>query len=382
MEKQKISVADVCRFLLTLVLSLASGVLVLAFAGWMLVSVGVPGSGVQTNAADLAIMDRFDMQMTNRISSALDGVLAIEKVYWLNDNDLIAPEPDPNNFGTAQPADMEGFLEDAQFLLKGERTLFSTDLETYRGEAVTYYLDKTIMVITWRQNIDNFVYTISEVKIAHPSQFRRFLADGAFGSDKQYYTTTMAQTVNAVTASSGDYYKYRQYGIVVYDGQVMQFNNQIDTCFINDEGDMIFSRQGELTTLEEAQKFVDENNIRFSLAFGPVLVDNHQKEVSPGYFVGMVDLLRSRAALAKMGDLHYLLVTANYGDLGECQDSITVYKFTDQMMAFGVEKAYALDGGQTAVIVTNDQLINRPDWGEQRMISDIIYFATALQDGG
>ena len=52
------------------------------------------------------------------------------------------------------------------------------------------------------------------------------------------------------------------------------------------------------------------------------------------------------------------------------------------LQGFGAEKAYALDGGQTAVIVTNDQLINRPSYGYQRMISDIIYFATAIPDGG
>jgi exopolysaccharide biosynthesis protein len=44
--------------------------------------------------------------------------------------------------------------------------------------------------------------------------------------------------------------------------------------------------------------------------------------------------------------------------------------------------AYCLDGGQTATIVLNDQLVNRPAFGTQRQISDIIYFATAVPDGG
>ena len=47
----------------------------------------------------------------------------------------------------------------------------------------------------------------------------------------------------------------------------------------------------------------------------------------------------------------------------------------------GITKAFALDGGQTATIIANDRLINRPTYGTQRMISDIIYFATALPDG-
>ena len=44
--------------------------------------------------------------------------------------------------------------------------------------------------------------------------------------------------------------------------------------------------------------------------------------------------------------------------------------------------AYCLDGGQTAAIVMCDQLINRPVYGQQRKISDIIYFATAMPEGG
>lgn len=44
-------------------------------------------------SADAQIMDRYDMYMTNEISSALEGVLSVEKVYWLTDSELVAPEP-------------------------------------------------------------------------------------------------------------------------------------------------------------------------------------------------------------------------------------------------------------------------------------------------
>ena len=46
-----------------------------------------------------------------------------------------------------------------------------------------------------------------------------------------------------------------------------------------------------------------------------------------------------------------------------------------------MRNAYTLDGGQTGAIIMNDKLINRPDWGFQRHISDIFYFATAIPDG-
>ena len=78
-----------------------------------------------------------------------------------------------------------------------------------------------------------------------------------------------------------------------------------------------------------------------------------------------------------MGELHYLLVTANYDG---CFHVPSINRLADRMMDFGVWKAYALDGGQTATIVVNDELFNKPDYGAQRKISDIIYFATAIPE--
>ena len=371
------------RILLTTLVSIPALYLTMSILNWALISIGVPGNSASAGSMELAIMDRYDMQMTNQISSALEGVLSIEKVYWLNDDDQIAPEPDPEKFGTTtDPASMQGFLDEAKELLGVEETVFSTDVTLMYGSKITYYLDETIMVITWKEIRHGAVYTISEVKIAHPSQFRRFVADGVYGSDKQYQTTDMAATVNAVTASSGDFYKFRSMGVSVYQGQVMRMNNKVDTCFITEDGDMLFVPRGTMSAKEEAQKFVDENKVRFSLAFGPILVDNFQKVPVKGvYPLGEVEDRYPRAALCKMGDdLHYLLIASNQESGYDNVPNIST--FADQMVEMGCEKAYALDGGQTAVIVTNDKLINRPSYGYQRLISDIIYFATAIPDGG
>lgn len=370
--------------LLTVLMFIPAAWLTVNILSWSLTHVGVPGNTSQSASMELDVMDRFDMQMTNKISSALEGVLSIEKVYWLSDDDQIAPEPNQDKFGTTtDPATMQGFLDEAKELLGVEETLFTTSTKLHAGSQVTYYLDETIMCITWKELIDGTVYTLSEVQIAHPSQFRRFLADGVYGSDKQYTTTQMATTVNAVTASSGDFYKFRPYGIKVYDGQVMHVNSVVDTLFIDDQGDFHFSYRWEIKDKETAQKFVDENNIRFSLAFGPVLVQDGEYVKIPGdYTLGEVKNHYPRAAIAKMpGQLHYLMVAANQDPDRGLERVPTMAEFARQMEAFGAEQAYALDGGQTAVIVTNDKLINRPSYGYQRQISDIIYFATAIPDG-
>lgn len=369
-------VRTVLKVVATLAASVISVVLTVSFLEVLLLGTGVPSKG-SAEAADRTIMDSYDMYMTNQVSNALDGVLAIEKVYWLNDHDLIAPEPNPNGYGkTTDPTSLQWLLDEASALLGIDEFVFSTDIKTIPGSEINYYLDETIFAITWRESIHNSAYTFAEVKIAHPSQFRRFLADGEFGSDKLYVTTEMAQSVNAVLATSGDYYRFRHNGAVVYEGQLRRFEGEkVDTCFINDDGDLLFAYRGDLTSEAQAKKFVEENNVRFSMAFGPILVDEGEVKVPKSYLLGEINDQYSRAGLAQMDELHYLVVSA--GGEGGNENRHTVMQFAENIRSFGAKKAYALDGGQTTVVAMDGKLINNVDFGFQRQISDIIYFATA-----
>ena len=154
----------------------------------------------------------------------------------------------------------------------------------------------------------------------------------------------------------------------------------VDTCYINDDGDLLFTYRGELKTEEDAKKFAEENNVRFSLAFGPVLLDEGEIKVPKDYILGEVNGTFSRAAICQWDKLHYLVVNtsqeAGYWHRHKVRD------FAKFIQDLGCKNAYALDGGQTTAIVMDDELITLPDYQTQRRISDIIYFATALPDGG
>ena len=344
----------------------------------ILYSHGSAEVNMQKTEANYQLTQRFDMFMANTYSHSFEDILEIDTVFYLNDSDQVAPEPNQNQFGeSSDPAQLQWLLDDAAEILDGQKTLFNTSIKTLDGSSVHYYLDETIFCVTWKQVIHNAVYTISEVKIAHPSQFRRFLSDGQFGSARQYTTSQMASTVNAVVASSGDFYKYRYSGTAVYNGVVERFNGvSLDTCFIEDQGDLLLSPAGELKSKEAAEQYVQDHNVRFSLCFGPILINDYQRCDPYQYDIGEIGKNYARAALCQMDELHYLLVTVN----GEsfywaCPD---IHSFAEVLEGFGVRHAYTLDGGQTATIVMNDQIINQVNYGAERYISDIIYFATAI----
>lgn len=382
MEREESTALRSLRIAATVILSAAALVFMVLFGRWSLLNLGIPGTGISGDGTDLALMDRYDMHITNQISTALDGVISVQKVYWLHDSDTIAPEPNQANFGsTMDPAEMEPILEEAARLLGIDSFIFQTDVQLRPDSPVRWYLDETIFAVTWQEIKNGGVYTFSEVKIAHPTQIRRFLAGGTYGYDKQFLTTQMASDVNAVVASSGDFYKFRGYGIVVHNGTVYRANGQhVDTCFIDDQGNMRLVKAGELNDLESAQRFVDENNIRFSLSFGPILIRNGERCEPGNYIIGEINDKYPRAALCQVEQLHYLLAVANstvgYPYLPD------LHEFAAQLQEKGVQTAYTLDGGQTGVIVMNDQMISPVQYGSQRQISDIFYFATALPDGG
>lgn len=329
--------------------------------------------------ADMTIMDSFDSMIQGMMDEAQDTVLQVPKLFWLSKDATKGPVPDPEKYGTTDdPSTLQWLLDDAQTVLEGQDTYFSTDVKLMPGSVATYYLDESIFAITWKQVIDGCVYTVSEIKVTHPSQFRRHLEGGVFDGPSLSTPTLMSRSVNAVVGSSADHYRGRRAGIIVYDGEVKRIDmaQHLDVCYIDDRGDLIFSYAGELMDKESAQKFVDDHNISFSIAFGPVIIDNGQRREISHYVIGEVHDEYARAALGQMGELHYLVITANRE--GPYRKHLTIHEFARHVETFGCEKVYTLDGGNTGSIVMNGKLINKTTFGYERFQGDLLYFCTAV----
>src|SRR5699024_1384931 len=111
---------------------------------------------------------------------------------------VVSPEPNPDCYGeTTDPEVLKQVLEDAAWLLEDQKLYFTPEVELFQDSVVRYYLDDSIFAITWKEVHDGSVYTFSEIKVSDPSQFRRHLAGGEYGSEMQYLTTEMAASVNA-----------------------------------------------------------------------------------------------------------------------------------------------------------------------------------------
>ena len=336
-------------------------------------------SGEGDDAVNLA--DRLDVYVNNAASDALGELSHIKKIYTIPENDTAAPAPNEALFGsTDDPQQILALIADAADLLEGQSVIFDPEADFVPDEPIRYYLDDTILVIVWKEYIDRRCCTCAEVKIAHGSQLRRKLAEDSYGSSIQLYASDMAKQSNAVLAVNGDFYAFRDLGITVYQRELFRNNPaKVDSCFFTAEGDMLFSRAGELTGDGEAEKFIEENDVVFAIAFGPILVDNGEIQPCDNYPIGEIWEEYSRSCIAMDGERHYFLMAVSNTE--DFRPRATVSDLAALVHSKGVEKAYNLDGGQTSEILLHGEPINHIDYGYERTVSDIIYFGTAVPEG-
>ena len=317
------------------------------------------------------------------LRQAVPALTPVDLHYSLPDRTSPGPVPDAACFGeTTDPAVIAELLatDTAQRLIGGQATDWTEEKETLPGRPIYYYLDETILALVWQEDEHGAVGTFAEVFLADASQLRRKIADDNFASPGYEYPTVMAQQANAVVAVSGDFFNSGRptYGVSVYDGQIGKYwlaDGQ--TCYFDDQGDMLFSYEKDFADAAEAQRFVDEHRVSFSLAFGPVMVD-HGQDVTPySYPLGEVLDTYARCAIGQLGKLHYLAMTINC-ESPDYYVYVTLRQAADSMIAHGCQNAYTLDGGQTGSIIIGGRLINPVQFGVERQMSDIVYFATAL----
>ena len=314
------------------------------------------------------------------LNSYLSSNGVIRKIYSIEKGSPV-PAPKSENFVSVNPADaacIEAVIEQAESygLLHKEDVVFRPDVYFYENSTIEYYLDETIFALCWQEVVGNSVVSFAEVKVADPSQFRRKLAGDTYGSGKLMYCTEMYRQSNAVVAMNADFYSFRNLGITCYDGKIYRTEDNLDTLFVDKNGDFIFYPRKQGASADELQKFVDENNIDFSIAFGPVLIENGELREITGYPIGEVLQIYSRAAICQVDSLHYLY--AHVGHYGGGRKVVNVNTFSKMLYDKGVRHAYNIDGGQTGELIINGKIRNSIDFGSERTVSDMIYFATAL----
>lgn len=382
----------------------ALGLLSLVFAcasllglAWSLQNIH-PEAATAENARTVSDTTDLSARVTNSVynskAEALSNIAYIRKQYTIPEEQLVAPVPDPACYGTVSIDNADAVLDVIQKardsgLLDGQDVIFNPDAPFYYDSNIQYYCDDTILVICWKESIDGFTCSCVEVKIADASQIRRKITEDTFGSPLRVFASELSNSVNAVVAMNADFYMFRDFGIMAYNRRLYRMDdsvytgmykkyNCVDTLFVDDQGDFQYFHRLQESNWDQMQQYITDNNILFSVSFGPVLVENGILQSCDWYPAGEVTTGYSRAGIGQYDKLHYFYMSLNHSP--ERAARWTVDQFGREMYNKGLNSAYCLDGGQTSEIVFRGVPYNYIDFGAERGVSDILYFATAIPE--
>lgn len=184
----------------------------------------------------------------------------------------------------------------------------------------------------------------------------------------------MAEQNNAVLAFNGDFYNYRDVGVVYRSGERIRNNIRqgMDMLIVDENGDLVIIESPTKTKIEN---YLKEHQIIEAFSFGPALIKNGERlqfkyaeKNSCGYPTPDERLIICQ--LPSEGTEKNFLFIA-------CDDpGLSVRRMTDLAQEKGAVSAYNLDGGHSTSVYLCGARINQIP--KDRAVGDIIYFATLV----
>ena len=248
----------------------------------------------------------------------------------------------------------------------------STD-DGYTSSTTSLSIEK----VTTGSGSDTITYFVADITTTDATLIRSAFAQDKFGTNITAYPSVIAKGKNAVLAINGDYYGFRDTGIVVRDGVAYR-----------DKG----ARQGLAMYRDGSMKLYDEtatnakqliaDGVWSTLSFGPGLVEGGKVidgidsiEIDTNFGNHSIQGEQPRTAVGMIAANHVLWIVVDGRSTGYSR-GMTMPELAQVSLDRGAQVAYNLDGGGSSAMVFNGSLVNDPlGKGQERGTSDILYVA-------
>ena len=233
-----------------------------------------------------------------------------------------------------------------------------------------------ISTVTTGSGRETVTYYTADITVSDATVVRSAFAHNEYGTNITARPSQIASSHDAFLAVNGDYYGFRDTGILIRNGVVYRDSPTRQGLVLYTDGRM--EVYDETTT--SAQALLDAGAWN-TLSFGPALVQDGSVregidavEVDTNFGNHSIQGRQPRTAVGALGQGHYVFVVVDGREEGYSR-GVTMTELAQIMVDLGCQVAYNLDGGGSSTMYFNGQVINQPSNGGERGTSDILYIA-------
>lgn len=221
---------------------------------------------------------------------------------------------------------------------------------------------------------DQITYYVADVQAKDASNLRTALADNSFGTNITEDTSEIAEANNAIFAINGDYYGFRDDGVIIRNGVLYRDSPTRDALALFNDGTIRTYNENDISSAELLAEGVTN-----TLSFGPILVQNGEinsdfssVKIDNNFGNRSIQDANPRTAIGMIAPNHYVFVVVD----GRQDDSrgMTLTELAQTMKDLGATEAYNLDGGGSSTMYFMGRVVNNPlGRNRERGVSDILY---------
>ena len=214
-------------------------------------------------------------------------------------------------------------------------------------------------------------FYVADIYVKDIECLQTVFAEDQFGKGYDEWPQEMDARTHSILTINGDYYGLRDDGVVLRNGTLYRDDDfpMMDVCVLYWDGTMVTYPSMPFKSDQEIEKGAYQ-----VWNFGPMLLDEtgaHKEN-----FNSAVDKANPRTAIGYFEPGHYCFVVVD-GRNSE-SDGLTMQQLSLLMEKLGCKAAYNLDGGQTSIMVWNDQLANVPSAGGRKCSDAVVILDLAV----
>jgi exopolysaccharide biosynthesis protein len=216
----------------------------------------------------------------------------------------------------------------------------------------------------------------AEIEVDDATVVRSAFAQDEFGQNVTEKPSEIASDNSAVLAINGDYYGFRDTGIVIRNGVTYRDEPARDG--------LVFYTDGRIEIYDETTTSADEllaDGAWNTLSFGPAVLEDGKvpdgvEDVEIDTNIGNHSIQgdQPRTAIGVIGENHLVFLVVDGRSEGHSR-GVGLTELGEILADLGCTSGYNLDGGGSSVMIFDGEILNEPSNGGERAISDILYVA-------